>query len=134
VTGDIEVFQKLLSHYLLACFSYFDVTQKEPERFYHGFVLGLLVSLQETHSVKSNKESGYGRYDVLIIPKDHSKLGTIIEFKVVDKKSEINKGVETAFKQIEDQQYRVELEALGISKIQTMAIVFCGKQMKVVVR
>ena len=134
VTGDIEVFQKLLSHYLLACFSYFDATQTEPERFYHGFVLGLLVSLQETHIVKSNKESGYGRYDVLIIPKDPSRLGTIIEFKVVDKKSEIVQGIEKAFKQIEDQQYRIELESLGISKIQTLAIVFCGKQMKLVAR
>ncbi len=136
VTGDIALFEELLQDYLLATFSYYDVTEKEPERFYHGFVLGLLVSLQNTHWVKSNKESGYGRYDVLIIPKDQTKypLATIVEFKVVRKPEGLDQGIEIAFQKIEDQQYRIELEALGISKIQTLAIVFCGKQMKLVAR
>ncbi len=136
VTGDIVLFEELLQDYLLATFSYYDVTEKEPERFYHGFVLGLLVSLQNTHWVKSNKESGYGRYDVLIIPKDQTQypLGTMIEFKVVRKPEGLDQGIEIAFQQIEDQKYRVELEALGISKIQTLAIVFCGKQMKLAVK
>ena len=53
--------------------SYFDVSGKEPEKVYHAFVLGMLISLSNTHEVKSNKESGYGRYDVMIIPKDISK-------------------------------------------------------------
>lgn len=133
-TGDVKLFEKLLSQYLLECFSYFDVNQKEPEKFYHGFVLGLLVTLQDTHWVKSNRESGYGRYDVLIIPKDPSKLGTIIEFKVVDRQAEMTQGIEDAFTQIAEQAYLTELNSLGITQVQTMAIVFWRKHLKLAVR
>lgn len=134
ITGDIPVFEKLLSKYLLECFSYFDVKQEEPERFYHGFVLGLLVTLQETHWVKSNRESGYGRYDVMVIPKDKTKLGTLMEFKGVDKPSQIKKGLSDAFQQIDQRGYATELKAQGITQIQTIAIVFCGKRLKMAIR
>lgn len=134
VTGDSEVFQDYLEKYLAATFSYFDVSQQEPERFYHGFVLGLLVSLQETHSVKSNRESGLGRYDVMIIPKDTRQLATLIEFKVVRKVDDLDRGIELAFQQIAAKGYAQELSALGITRIQTMAMVFCGKEMRLAVR
>lgn len=134
VQGDIEVFSESFERYLAATFSYFDVSNQEPERFYHGFVLGLLVSLQETHEVRSNRESGYGRYDVMIIPKDKNQLGTIIEFKVVRKLEDLERGLELAFQQIADKGYAVELKALGITQIQTLAMVFCGKEMQLGVR
>lgn len=132
VTGEIKLFTKLLSQFLVSSLSYFDTKGKEPERFYHGLVLGLLVSLRETHEVRSNRESGYGRYDVMIIPKNKAKypLATIIEFKVVDDESEVEEGIQEAFAQIERKAYRTELMALGFEQIQTLVIVFWGKQLR----
>jgi hypothetical protein len=129
VEGDSELFGELLEEYLLASLSYFDIQKKEPERFYHGFVLGLLVSLKETHTVRSNQESGYGRYDVMIVPNDKSKWTTIIEFKVVRKPENLEKGVHEAFEQIEQKGYAKSLAVEGFNKQQIFAIVFCGKQM-----
>lgn len=59
------------------------------QKFYHGFVMGLLINLKGTHEIKSNRESGYGRYDVLIIPHDKNKLGIIIEFKTVEQTEDL---------------------------------------------
>ena len=73
ITGDIKSFGALFKEFVINNISYFDVSGKEPEKVYHAFVLGMLVSLSNTYEVKSNKESGYGRYDVMIIPKDISK-------------------------------------------------------------
>ena len=88
VTGDANQFKKIFRDITLKSFSYFDISGQEPESFYHAFVLGMLVSLSTTHQVKSNRESGYGRYDVMIIPHDKNKLGIIIEFKKVDPEDE----------------------------------------------
>ena len=84
ITGDIKIFAGLFNEFVISNLSYFDVSGKEPERVYHAFVLGMLVSLSNEYEVKSNKESGYGRYDVMIITKDISNIGIIIEFKKVD--------------------------------------------------
>ena len=81
VNFDYEVFEEIFIEYVERSLSYFDISGEEPERVYHAFVLGMLVALSNTHYVLSNKESGYGRYDVMIIPKDISKIGIIIEFK-----------------------------------------------------
>ena len=79
--GNLENFTYALQKYLLGSMSYFDTCGDEPERFYHGFVLGLIAGLQDTYTIQSNRESGYGRYDVMIVPKDISKLGLVLEFK-----------------------------------------------------
>lgn len=71
--------------FVLSCFSYFDVSGDESEKFYHAFVLGMFVSLKDVYDIKSNRESGYGRYDVMMIPRDKSKRGIVFEFKKVDK-------------------------------------------------
>ena len=83
-TGNIKIFAGLFKEFVINNLSYFDVSGKEPEKVYHAFVLGMLVSLSDNYKVKSNKESGYGRYDIIIIPKDISKISTIIEFKKID--------------------------------------------------
>ena len=70
----------ILKKYLLQIVSYHDLA-KEPEAFFHGLLLGFIANLQETHEIKSNRESGFGRYDILLIPKDSSQLGIVIEFK-----------------------------------------------------
>ena len=107
---------------------------KNQKRVYHAFVLGMLISLSKTYEVKSNKESGYGRYDVMIIPKDISKLGIIIEFKKINNlsKESIEEGTLKALKQIEEKRYAQELINKGVKDIIKLAIVFKGKAVKII--
>lgn len=106
----------------LNTFSYFDTgmqgSEIEPERFYHGFVLGLLVDLQDRYRLRSNRESGFGRYDVILEPTGDSDDGIIIEFKVRKPKTEksLDETLAAALKQIEDNHYEQELIARGIPK------------------
>ena len=112
--------------------SYFDVKGDEPERFYHALVLGMLASLSKTHEVRSNRESGYGRYDVMLIPKDRSKFGIIIEFKSIDEGT-LETAAKNALKQLDEQGYEMELQALGITKILKVGVAFKGKESLVLV-
>lgn len=129
ITGDIKIFGKLLKQFVLKSISYFDVGGYEGEKVYHAFVLGMLISLNDTHEVLSNRESGYGRYDVMIIPKDISKLGIIIEFKKLDPDDEENleETADEALKQIIEKKYSTTLEHKGVKNIKEIAIVFRGK-------
>ena len=130
ISGDIKIFGKLLKQFVLKSISYFDVGGYEGEKVYHAFVLGMLISLNDSHEVLSNRESGYGRYDVMIIPKDISKLGIVIEFKKLDPDDEetLEETAEVALKQIKDKKYVVTLENRGIKSIKEIAIVFKGKE------
>lgn len=129
ITGDIKIFGKLLKQFVLKSISYFDIGGYEGEKVYHAFVLGMLISLNDTHEVLSNRESGYGRYDVMIIPKDISKLGIIIEFKKLDPDDEENleETADEALKQIIEKKYSTTLEHKGVKNIKEIAIVFRGK-------
>ncbi|NFR85897.1 AAA family ATPase [Clostridium sp. ZS2] len=134
ITRDVEVFGGFFKNFVLKNLSYFDVAGNEPEKVYHAFVLGMIVSLEDEYEVKSNKESGYGRYDVMLIPKDKSKLGIIIEFKKIDDfmSKSIEKGVEEALNQIEENKYESELREKNINNILKLAIVFKGKKVEIV--
>ncbi len=134
VTGDVETFAGFFKNFVLNNISYFDVSGEEPEKVYHAFVLGMIVSLSDKYEVKSNKESGYGRYDVMLIPKDTSKLGIIMEFKKIDDfmSKSIEKGIEEALNQIEENKYEAELRERNVSNILKLAIVFKGKKIEVV--
>ena len=131
LSGDIKTFNKIFSEYCLSAFSYFDVSG-ETEKTYHAFVLGMLISLPKPdYQLKSNRESGLGRYDVMIIPKDTTKKGIIIEFKKFDAEDEksIEDAIESAFTQIEEKKYRQELLDLGFApgNILEVAIAIDGK-------
>jgi hypothetical protein len=93
----------------------------------------MLISLSNGYEVKSNKESGYGRYDVMIIPSDVSRTGIIIEFKKVDYflDDTIEEATKDALKQIEEKKYETELVQKGVQNILKLAIVFKGKEIKV---
>ncbi|MCK4608678.1 MAG: AAA family ATPase, partial [Gammaproteobacteria bacterium] len=128
VEGKIEEFTAIFKQVLLETISYFDTTKMHPEKFYHGLVLGMVVSLSNTHIIKSNHESGFGRYDVMIIPKDKTKLGLIIEFKVANQEDDMEQVANIAMKQIEERQYETELKQHGINNILKLAMAFKGKE------
>jgi len=128
ITGDVKEFLKILKKFLLESMSYFDVKGDSPEKFYHGFVMGLMISLSETHYIQSNKESGFGRYDVLLIPKDVTQLGIIIEFKVADTAADLQSSADEALEQINKRGYVTELENKNIKDRLKIGLAFYGKE------
>lgn len=135
--GDTEAMNVTLNALTAEVFSYFDTDGREPERFYHGFVLGLLVTQKNRWRVKSNRESGYGRYDVMLIPVDSAKDDAfVLEFKVRRTASEktLAESAQAALQQIEAKHYDAELLADGIAKerIRKFGIAFDGKTALVV--
>ena len=134
--NDTKAMNYYINQVALSTFSFFDteknVSSLSPERFYHGFVLGLLVDMRDAYIVKSNRESGFGRYDVIVVPKNKTGDAFILEFKVHDPDGEKNleDTVIEAKKQIEDKKYAEELEDSGISKekIHIYGFAFQGKK------
>ena len=134
--NDVDAMNEYINRITRVSFSYFDTgsdaSGEEPERFYHGFVLGLLVELQNRYQLCSNRESGFGRYDVMIEPKDQNGDAYILEFKVKNKRKEANleETLAAAKKQIEEKQYAAELISRGIAeeRIHSYGFVFEGKQ------
>ena len=121
--GDLKAMNAYMNKVALTIFSYFDTgkrpTGQEPERFYHGFVLGLMVDLQADYIITSNRESGFGRYDVVIEPKNKEKNpAVIIEFKVQDEVDEkpLKDTAKAALSQIEEKEYDAQLLSRGIPK------------------
>ncbi|MGE5344308.1 MAG: PD-(D/E)XK nuclease domain-containing protein [Candidatus Omnitrophota bacterium] len=129
IDGDIKLFEELLKNIVSKIFSYHDFGG-EPEKVYHALVMGLLIWITNTHEVKSNRESGYGRYDIMIIPKDVSKVGYVIEFKTVgkDDNESVQSALDAALRQIEEKKYETELIERGIRNIKKLGIAFLGKE------
>ncbi len=128
----MEEFTWRLQDSLQDMLSIFDVTGLHPEKFYHGFVLGMMVSLRETHEIQSNKESGYGRYDVMLIPKDPSQLGIVLEFKTVREENiPLADGAQEALAQIIKRNYAQVLRSKGIQQILQLGLAFRHKEVAV---
>ena len=149
--GDVKAMNLYMNRVTTEMFSFFDTgksPQGEPERFYHGFVLGLMVELEDRYVITSNRESGFGRYDVMLEPRSlaaavalqgkdaapHNDVlpdAIIIEFKVQDtEETELTETVCSALKQIEERDYQASLIARGIPKerIRKYGFAFCGKR------
>ncbi|TSJ80559.1 MAG: ATP-binding protein [Candidatus Cardinium sp.] len=128
VAGEVAAFVAQLSYFLRSSVSYFDTKQsKTSESFYHGFVLAMLASLGRTHYIRSNRESGLGRYDVLIIPKEDTKA-LLLEFKQVRKEEELEPAAKLALSQIQTQAYYTELlQYPYVQKVIACGIAFSGK-------
>ncbi|MBR7033706.1 MAG: AAA family ATPase [Clostridia bacterium] len=124
-SNDTGKLQKLLEEFLLNSVSVFDGTN---ESFYHGMMLGLCAVLSNRYRIKSNIESGYGRFDIALIPMDKSDPGFIFEFKYAGKDSDdLNALASRALAQIEEKKYEAELNAQGVKKITKVGIAFRGK-------
>jgi hypothetical protein len=155
--GDIEVFKKEFADFCLTSFSYHDVGGHEPEKFYHAFVLGMLVCLRDRYHIRSNRESGDGRYDVMLVPRleaESLRLGTpsspfsqpqapslkpepsfrgiIFEFKTVDttQRETFESAMEYAKTQLIEKKYDQELKAQGVQEIVHIIAVFQGKEVR----
>jgi len=135
ITGEMEPFQDHFMKFTRETLSTFDIRGDEPERFYHALVLGMFGSLSKTHDIRSNRESGYGRYDVMLIPKDRLKPRIIIEFKKVNikRKETLKTAAQNALKQIEERDYETELRARGFKNSIKLGIAFKGKESLVLV-
>ena len=132
VTLNLEEFEKKFEILVRQMFSYMDVGENTAENFYHAFVLGMLVGLKDSYYVKSNRESGYGRYDIMLEPKDKNGNSFIMEFKVLENEEEktIEETIENAKKQIEERKYEEDLQERGYTNITKMVFAFKGKEVK----
>jgi hypothetical protein len=126
-TGDTALFTDTLQKYLLQSASTFDTTN---ENFYHGTVFGMLAILSDRYYISSNRESGEGRFDIQLEPKDKSQLGYIIEFKAGKNLSdtELANSASSAIQQIQSKKYSTDMEYHGIKKIGLFGIAFSGKR------
>lgn len=138
LADDVRAMNHYINRIALETFSFFDTgkgpsASAEPERFYHGFVLGLMVDLQDKYHITSNRESGFGRYDIMLEPVEIGQSDAIIlEFKVIDPESEadLNATVNNALEQIRHKQYDAQLLARGFrpDQIRAYGFAFQGKQ------
>ncbi len=133
---DVKGMNVYMNKVAMATFSYFDTgkspSEEAPERFYHGFVLGLMVEMADRYVLTSNRESGFGRYDVMLEPRRSGDVGIIMEFKVQDRteEKELSDTANAALKQIKEKEYESVLIEKGIfkEKIRSYGFAFCGKQ------
>jgi len=132
IDNDITTFERILSKFVLETLSYFNVGRKtkEVERVFQAFLLGMLISLKDRYEVYSENESGYGRFDVSVIPKDKSKQAIIMELKSIDpfRNETKDQTLLAALQQIEDRQYETALRQQGCTNIMKVAVTFDGKR------
>jgi len=129
--NDLENFKETFERIVLESFSYYDIKINKGENFYHAFVMGLLYSSNQNFFITSNRESGFGRYDLVLKPKNNDiKYAYIIEFKAIEKDN-FEETMEKAFKQIDEKNYIEEIKEYDVTKI---VIVFKGKEIRIETR
>ena len=129
--GDIKKFEKTLGEIMINMLSYFDL-DKEMEKIYQVFMIGLVGFLMGKYEIISNDESGYGRYDLAMIPIKSNEKAYLMEFKISKTKNEMEKRAQKALKQIDEKKYDTKLKARGIKNILKIGVAFYGKEVKVV--
>lgn len=135
LSGDVRSMNQYMNDIAESVMSFHDTgekpSKKEPERFYHGFVLGLLVGEAANYEIKSNRESGYGRYDICMYPRKKDLPGIVIEFKVFDAfddEKSLGDTADSALRQIRDKDYAADLRSAGVADILQYGFAFRGKE------
>ncbi|SFV53506.1 Conserved protein, with a weak D-galactarate dehydratase/altronate hydrolase domain [hydrothermal vent metagenome] len=130
ISGEIRVFERLFSEFVLETLSFYDVNKKNEEAVYHAFLLGILISLTD-YEVISNRETGLGRVDIILLHKeDKNRLAIIMELKTINEfeQETKEKALENALKQIEEKKYETDVKKRGYGNILKMGVVFDGKR------
>lgn len=129
--GDIKKFEETLGEIMINMLSHFDL-DKEMEKIYQVFMIGLVGFLMGKYEIISNDESGYGRYDLAMIPIKSNEKAYLMEFKISKTKKGMEESAEKALKQIDEKKYDTKLKARGVKNILKIGIAFYGKEVKVV--
>ncbi|MEM7495315.1 MAG: AAA family ATPase [Myxococcota bacterium] len=129
MAGEVDVFAARFEQLVLESMSYFDAGGREPERFYHGFILGMMQYLRDRYIVDSQRESGLGRYDLALEPKDKSKPGFVLEFKTCLRQSDsLDETAQKALRQIQEKRYHINLFQRGVKSVIALGLAFKGKE------
>jgi len=130
LAGDALGFEALLGELLCNVLSYHDVAGRRPEAVYQAFVAGLLVRMDPTHVVSTNREAGFGRVDVLVSPREPGGVGVVVELKVLDTRrgETVEQALAAALRQLRERAYAAEVMARGAGVVRQMAAVFDGKR------
>tara|TARA_R110002124_G_scaffold126348_1_gene285883 strand:+ start:228 stop:1907 length:1680 start_codon:yes stop_codon:yes gene_type:complete len=128
--NQLDIFEQVLKDYISESGSYFDFNKNTKEQVFHSFILGLVVGLREDYLIKSNQESGYGRFDVAFVPKDKTRNGIILEFKLASDIKDLENKANEALLQISDKRYTDIFKEQGIKTAITIGLAFCGKELK----
>ena len=127
--GRAADFASSLTKFLRFAVSFYDTANKES--FYHGLMLGLLAALVPVFEVVSNRESGYGRFDIAVFPKEEEAAGALLEFKVAEKEEDMPERAKEALAQIRANKYASEFEQRGVKEVWQYGIAFCGKKCQI---
>jgi len=122
----------MLNKYMTQIMSYYDIGSDEPEKSYHLFSLGVLVTMADRYQVVSNRESGYGCFDIMLIPVDKKQQGVVIEFKKKDADETLVDACQRALEQIKERDYAAMLRAAGVQGVTFFGIGCEGKKVMVV--
>jgi len=126
LTGNAENFGEVLGKFLYLMASCYDTGERES--FYHGLVLGLLAALMPRYEVLSNRESGYGRFDIAVFPTRGQSVGALLEFKVAEREADMPERAKEALAQIQENAYLAEFESRGVQEVWQYGIAFWGKK------
>ena len=124
--GRAEDFAMALGKYLRFAVSFYDTANRE--NFYHGLMLGMLAALVPAFEVLSNRESGYGRFDIAVFPKEDETAGALLEFKVTEREEDLPERAKEALAQIDENEYAAEFQQRGVQDVWQYGIAFCGKR------
>lgn len=124
-----ELIANYIQKYIMQSGSYFDFTKESNEQVYHVFILGLVAGLSDEYVINSNQESGLGLVDVILIPKDKTKAGIILEFKTAKDEHSLEQEAKLALQQIKHKEYLIKINQHGVKQVLLIGLAFCGKKL-----
>jgi hypothetical protein len=129
---DIEKFKHYLTTYIMQTGSYFDFNSNTPEQIFHVLVLGMVVGLRDHYAIHSNQEAGFGRFDVIFMPKNNKNNGILLEFKTAKTSKQLVAKAKEALAQIKDKEYFQSFKQHEVANVLAVGLAFCGKQLELV--